>query len=128
MIFIDRSLPRSLAERLKEDREDIIWLEDWFNSATPDEVWLAEAGKNGWLVITHDKKIRTRPAELRALLENSVGCFILVYKENLKREEIYELVVSTLGEMEEKFASTSRPFIYTGDRNGNFREYVKDEI
>jgi predicted nuclease of predicted toxin-antitoxin system len=124
VIFIDCSLPRSLADRLKEERDDIIWLGDLFDLDTPDETWLAEAGSKGWLVITHDKRIRKRPDERRVLLESGVGCFILVYKQNLKREEIYELVISVLDKMEENFASTSRPFIYTVDKKGTFREYV----
>ncbi len=44
---------------------------------TPDTEWLAEAGRNGWTVITEDNRITKNPAEHRALIENEVKCFIL---------------------------------------------------
>lgn len=106
-------------------REDVIWLEDEFTHDVPDEEWLAEAGRQGWLVITHDRKIRTRPGERRAIMENGVGCFIMTYRQDLKKEEIVALISSTLEEMERRFEETRRPFIYTVSKSGEFREYAR---
>lgn len=61
MIFIDRSVPRGVADAVKKIRDDVLWLEDKFPHSVSDEVWLARAGREGWLVITHDRKVRTRP-------------------------------------------------------------------
>ncbi|MDQ3865023.1 MAG: hypothetical protein M3317_16290, partial [Actinomycetota bacterium] len=91
-------------------REDVIWLEDEFRHDVPDEEWLAAAGQRGWLVITHDRKIRTRPGERSAIMENGVGCFIMTYRQNLKKEEIVALISSTLEEMDRRFEATPRPF------------------
>lgn len=44
MIFIDRSVPRGVAEAVKRMREDVIWLEDKFPHDVPDTEWLAMAG------------------------------------------------------------------------------------
>ena len=106
-------------------REDVIWLEDEFPHDVPDEEWLAIAGEKGWLAITHDRKIRTRPGERRAIMENGVGCFIMTYLQNLKKEEIVALISSTLEEMERKLEATPRPFIYTVSKGGEFREYAR---
>lgn len=86
MIFIDRSVPRGVADAVKKMRDDVLWLEDSFLHDVSDEEWLAEAGQKGWLVITHDRKIRTRPGERRAIMDNGVGCFIMTYKQDLKKE------------------------------------------
>ncbi len=43
MIFIDRSIPVSIAEALKCVRSDIIWLDDYFPANTPDVTWLGIA-------------------------------------------------------------------------------------
>ena len=125
MIFIDRSIPRGVAEAVKRMREDVIWLEDKFPHDVPDEEWLAVAGQKGWLAITHDRRIRTRPGERRAIMENGVGCFIMTYRQDLKKEEIFALISSTLEEMERRFEATPRPFIYTVSKNGEFREYAR---
>jgi PIN like domain len=124
VIFFDRSIPRGVAEAVKQVREDACWLEDVFEEGwIKDREWIPEIGARGWLVVSKDKKIRTRPEERRAVKENNVGCFILNYKQPLNRWEILKLVTSTLDEMEEKFANTSRPFMYLIDRNGRFRPY-----
>jgi hypothetical protein len=124
VIFFDRSIPRGVAEAVKQVREDACWLEDVFEEGwIKDREWIPEVGARGWLVISKDKKIRTRQEERRAVKENNVGCFILNYKQPLNRWEILKLVISTLDEMEEKFANTPRPFMYLIDRSGRFRPY-----
>jgi hypothetical protein len=125
VIFIDRSIPRGVAEAVKRMRQDVIWLEDEFRHDIPDEEWLVVAGQKGWLVITHDRRIRTRPGERRAIMENGVGCFIMTYRQDLQKEEIVALISSTLEERERRFKATPRPFIYTVSKNGEFREYAR---
>ena len=118
-------MPRSVADAVKKARDDVLWLEDVFAHDVPDEEWLAVAGERGWLVITHDRKIRTRPGERRAIMENGVGCFIMTYKQDLRKHEIVALISSTLDEMERRFETTPRPFIYTVSKGGEFREYAR---
>jgi hypothetical protein len=42
-----------------------------------DEQWLADAGKNDWVVLMKDDKIRRRPAERDALVAAKVRAFCL---------------------------------------------------
>ena len=124
MIFFDRSIPRGVAEAVKQVRDDACWLEDVFERGwIKDREWIPDIGGRGWLVVSKDKKIRSRPEERRAVRDNNVGCFIFTYRGGLNRWEILKLVVSTLDEMEEKFANTPRPFMYLIDRHGRFRPY-----
>src|SRR3990172_10076825 len=106
MIFVDRSIPKGVAGALKQVRDDVRWLEDEFQHDTKETVWLPEIGRRGWLVVSRDKKIRTRPGERRALLEARVGCFILAQKQNLTRWDYLKLLTATLDEMLRLFAST----------------------
>lgn len=121
MIFVDRSIPKGVAEALKAVRHDVRWLEDLFPHDTKDEDWLPIAGREGWLVIVRDKKIRTRPGERRAILDHQVGCFCLTQRQDPTRWQYLKLLVQTLDEMGRRFASTPRPFIYGVDRNGQFK-------
>jgi len=43
---------------------------------TKDEVWLSLAGKNGWVVLTRDKRIRYRRLERLALEIAAVRAFV----------------------------------------------------
>lgn len=42
-----------------------------------DVMWLRQAGRNGWTVITTDKRIMEVPEEKQAVIDNRVRCFIL---------------------------------------------------
>ncbi len=123
MIFIDRSIPRSVATALTEVRDDVEWLEPRFRHDTADAVWLEEAGQSDWLVVTRDQRIRTRPAERAAIEDHGVGCFILAYRRPLDPWGILKLLTATLDEMERLFDSTPRPFIYTVSSDQRFRKY-----
>lgn len=123
MIFIDGSIPRSVADDLKKVREDVVFKHELFRPDTDDAEWLRYVGIEGWLVLTHDKHIRTRYGERQAIIDHGVGCFILTYKQDLKKEEITKIVLANLREMEAKFRTTKRPFIYTVSKTGVFRRY-----
>jgi len=128
VIFIDASIPRTVADELKKVREDIIFKHDIFLPGTDDSIWLRRVGIEGWLAITHDKHIRTRQGERNAIMTHGVGCFILTYKQDLKKPEIVRIVFDNLAEMEQKFETTPRPFIYTVSKNGHFREYAQRRL
>lgn len=127
MIFIDLSVPEPIATAIKVIRNDVAYLYDIYQPPSrtqpilvPDSEWLARAGREGWLVISRDEKIRYRPGERRAILENNVGAFILAHKEGLKKWPYFRLLVCTLDEMERRFAHTPRPFIYLINGSGIF--------
>ena len=127
MIFIDRSIPKSVAEALKLVRNDVRWLEDDYAPDTKDAEWLAGIGARGWLLVCRDKHIRTRPGERGAIRDNRIGCFILNQKRNPTRWEYLKLLCATLDEMEQRFAETRRPFIYTVDSRGVFRQVLSED-
>ena len=121
MIFSDRSIPRSVAQTLQCVRDDVRWLEDVFPHDTPDAAWLLDVGARGWLVVSRDKKIRTRPGEHRALMHGNVGCFCFTQKQPLTRWTYLRLLVTTLDQMERVFAWTPRPFLCSVGREGQMR-------
>jgi PIN like domain len=124
VIFIDGSMPRSVADQLRAIGKDAIAKIEQFEQDTKDTVWLRHVGEHGWLAITRDRRITTRPGEIRAIVNHRVGCFILTYKNDLKKAEIVRIVLDNIEEMEEKFRTTPRPFIYTVTKAGEFRKYV----
>src|SRR5688572_15089758 len=124
MIFIDRSIPRSVAEALKLVRADVRWLEDEFAHDVKDADWLREVGIRGWLVIGRDRRIHHRPAEKQAILDHRVGYFCIAQDANPTRWEFLRLIVTTLDQMELLFATIERPFIYGVYKDGALRRLL----
>ncbi len=125
MIFFDRSILKPVVDAVKGTREDACWLEDVFK----DKPWIGETewmpviGSYGWLTVLRDMHVLTRPEERRAIRESNLGCFNFNYKKNKTRWQTLQLVCRTLDEMEDKFASTPRPFMYVVNGNGVFKLY-----
>lgn len=55
---------------------------------TPDLEWLSIAGRRGWIVVTRDRRIRTRPAELRAFVEHGVRVVWIGGKQDRASREL----------------------------------------
>ena len=49
-----------------------------FAAGIQDLIWLRVVGRNGWVVLTKDSRIRYRRNEMEALLSSGVRSFVLV--------------------------------------------------
>jgi hypothetical protein len=88
--FVDRSLGKSIVEGLREAGLTVHSMADIYGEKRAqllaDEVWLRDAGKNDWIVLTKDDAIRRRPAERDALTKAAVRVFCLTNR-NLRGAE-----------------------------------------
>jgi len=91
---------------------------DCFSPGTPDEIWLAQVGRNGWAVLTKDTRIRYRETEKSALLEAKVPAFVLTGKA-LDGEQMAAAFVAALPKIERYIEQFAPPFIARVTRSGN---------
>lgn len=75
-----------------------------------DEVWLADAGTNDWVVLMKDDAIRRRPAERDALADAGVRAFCLTNAQLGKVEQTARFVDSIDGILRQ--AGIPGPYIY----------------
>ena len=76
-LFFDRNVGVRLPRALHRLGMDVTWHDEHFAPTTSDEEWLTEAGRRGWIVITHDTKIAVNQSERRAVIDAGVQCFVL---------------------------------------------------
>lgn len=101
-------------------------MEPRFPPDTPDTEWLRQAGHDEWVALSRDKKLRTRPAERRAIAEHGVGCFILTQRAPLTPWGYVKVLVPILDDLVARFEQTARPFIFTINRDGAVRQADSD--
>ena len=79
--FFDNDISFRIARALAElvHGHEIIALRDRFDQHTPDTVWIPEAGKQGWIVISRDHNQRRRDSEHAALKESGVRVLYVRY-------------------------------------------------
>ena len=107
--FTDRDLGKQFGEILKLGGLTVERHHDHFAPDAPDQVWLADVGKRGWIALTHDSRIRYKPNERDAVMRHGVGLLVIVGKAPFP--ELARAFVATLRRVEEFLASHKPPFI-----------------
>ena len=117
VLFIDRSLGRGMVEALRRAGAAVESHDQHFAQDAPDEEWLEHAGRQGWIVITKDRKIRYRPNEMAAYRDHGVlGVFLS--NGNATGEENASLMLAALPAIEALSASATPPAMYRLGANG----------
>jgi hypothetical protein len=118
VFFLDESLDsHSVVAALRDAGATVQRLTAIFPKGTPDEVWLAKAGENGWVVLTRDKRIRYRQLERFALQTAKVRAFVFA-GGNVTGKDTGEILAKILKKLEKLSRAQSGPFIYTIARSG----------
>jgi PIN domain-containing protein len=125
--FVDRSLGKSIVVGLRSEELIVRSMADVYGEDAAqllaDEVWLRDAGENGWIVLTKDDAIRRRPAEREALTEAAVRVFCLTNR-NLRGTEQTARFVSNRHRIIRQ-ASKPGPYIYGVYEHGLRRLWPK---
>jgi PIN like domain len=108
VFFTDEDLGRQVVpQALRNAGEQVIAFRERFAGGTKDPVWLPEVGRNGWVLLTKDSRIRYRRNELQALLSNLPGL------------EMAEIFVKALPAIKKMCLRQPAPFIAHVWRGGN---------
>jgi PIN like domain len=110
--FVDRSLGKSIVEGLRATGLTVYSMADIYGEKRgqllADEVWLRDAGKNDWIVLTKDDAIRRRPAERDVLTDAAVRVFCLTNRNMRGAEQT------------ERFASNRHRILHQARRPGPY--------
>ena len=118
--YIDASIPKAVRMALAGVRSDVLYaggpnapVED-----TLDDVWLPMAGAGDWIVIHRDKRIRYKPIERRALIDNGVRAFCLTGAGHYTRWETLRLIAGRWDDIERIASTQPGPYIYSVTSGG----------
>jgi hypothetical protein len=109
--FVDNNLSVQLARGMAGFGEDVTHLKDHYSPDAADTDWLPQIGRDEWILLTRDDRVRFNPAELAALKQHRVGAFFLGGKGR-SRWDIIQQVVRNWMRMNELADKTSRPFAF----------------
>lgn len=120
IFFVDRSLGRKIIpEALRNANESVKTHDELFPQNTPDAVWLEEAGRQNWIVLTKDTRIRYHANETSALLRSGVRAFVLTARGDLTGPEMAGIFVNALPAIKKVASENSAPFIARVHRDGS---------
>lgn len=107
--FTDRDLGKQFPGILRAAGVNVESHGDSFPHNAADEDWLREVGRRGWVVLTHDKRIRYKVNERAAVLDNGVAMFVLV--GSAPHADLARSFVSLLPRVKAFLDSHPAPFI-----------------
>lgn len=109
--FIDCSISqKNVPIALRAAGVSVETLVDHFPRETSDIEWLQAVSQRGWVVLTKDKKIESRPLEVEAIAHAGARVFILV-SGNLTSQQMAKLFVDVLGKLKKLMLGHKAPFI-----------------
>ena len=124
ILFFDRSvgitIPRLLRSTELRFPLQVEYHQMHFATAEADDVWLPQVGQWGWTVVGHDYSYHTRPNELSAIKQFSVGCFYLWGSEAPRWEKL-QCFARAFDRMFALDSVTPRPFIFRVSQTGRIR-------
>ena len=117
-LFIDRcAWSGALARSLREASITFVAHHERFEPDTPDEIWLAAAADQGWLVVTRDQRIRYRANELAAMQRARLHVFVFT-QGGLTGVETGSILVRCHAAMLRLAAETTPPAFFSLTRSG----------
>jgi hypothetical protein len=109
--FVDRSLGTLLVVKaLRTAGVAAIAHDELFDADCADEVWLEHCGREKFVALTRDGRIRYNALAKRAIRRFKVGLFVLVSGKLQGREQA-ELLVRLLPKIQRVSKKSRRPFI-----------------
>lgn len=78
MLFTDRDLGKHFPTLLADAGMHVETHAAHFADNAPDEIWLPEVARFGWVVVTHDARMRYKTNELDAIMNNRVALLLVV--------------------------------------------------
>jgi hypothetical protein len=96
---------------------------DHFDQDTPDEVWIPNVGKRGWVIFSKDKAIRRNNIEIVQLLRSGTHSFILT-SGNHTGPQMAEAFTTALPEIKNMIGKFRPPFVATVSPFGAVKVYM----
>lgn len=109
VFFTDRDLGLAFPNFLRTAGLAVEIHQEHFAANTPDEEWLRETARRGWVAISHDARIRYKPNELAAVRRHKAALLVLIgYTSNV---DLATNFVRTQSKIFDFVAARRRPFI-----------------
>ena len=109
VFFTDRDLGTRFPDILAQAGLSVRRHRDLFPPDCPDEVWLEAVGREGWIAVSHDARIRYKPNELAAVLRHRVRLLVVIGKAPYP--ELAQYFVATAARIAEFVEQHAAPWI-----------------
>jgi len=117
--FFDNNLSPRLVDGLGAFGENVQHLRETFAPDTKDAIWIPQVAEWEWILVTRDKRIRTRPLEIEARVRSGLSAFVFTQKREPVLWGWVELVVRRWAEIKRLADDERQPFLIAIPERGS---------
>jgi predicted nuclease of predicted toxin-antitoxin system len=103
--------------------QTIHYHDEVFRDDTPDTTIIARVAQEDWVLVTRDKKIRRRPAELTAIRDSGAKCVVLAQRADMSTWPLLKRLVCSWEDIEAIVDGTPGPLIVNLYQDGRTRAF-----
>ena len=124
-LFVDRDLGLQLGRALREIGQDIQLHSERYpdRGDVADEEWITDVTKDGYVILTHDARIRSRPTERSAFEDVGARVFVFATKRPTPFVHLRALMIAW-ERVEDEATTMPPPFMFGIDADGVMNQYV----
>ena len=120
--LFDHNLSADFARALHAVDDDVRALSDEFPTNVEDVDLILALGERGWVLISHDRSMRTRPKEAAALRQSGITAVYLgPFWRKLRRWDQFVWLARNWPKIQEFVNSNPRGTIGVAQQNGNIK-------
>lgn len=108
--FTDRDLGRRFAQALRAAGFAVEAHDEHFGPTTLDQEWLPTVARRGWIVLTHDQRLRYESPAVAAAMRANARVVVIIAK-GLRHDQLAELVLENRRRVERFLRRHKAPFL-----------------
>ncbi len=117
IFLVDECLGKGVVRALRKAGRHAEWSRDHYPEGTDDEEWIPKVAERGWVILSKDERIQSRPHEVHAVKASGAALFVLRAR-NMNGDAMVAAYLAALSKIEKYASSRRRPFIYRVSRDG----------
>jgi hypothetical protein len=102
---------------------DVVLHHERFTASEKDTAWIAAVSTEGLIIMTRDRRIRSRPAERAVFEAAKARCFVVATGASTPLEDL-RVLLGAWPRMEAIIATTAAPFMYALSRDSRLTQYI----
>lgn len=124
-LFVDRDLGLQFGRAIRDIGQDVQLHSERYpgRGDVPDEEWITDVTRDGYVIFTHDARIRSRPTERTAFEVAGARVFVFATKRPTPFVHLRALMIAW-ERVEDEVATTPPPFMFGIDADGVMNQYV----
>lgn len=123
VFYLDRNLGRRIIPAILSAAQISYEIhDDHLPADAPDEDWIRLCGKQGWIAVTHDAKLKSNLPALEAI-RDSVGRVFIVSGANHTGQQVGEMLVEHYQILVKRSEQWMPPFLATLMEDGHVRRH-----